>query len=551
MTKGKICSSVSTMMLVGRLGYDQYELIYTKGISVQTRRQLFSFFFRKKPAYSNASLLKPRVKPAKKPALIVNSLLATPAPDDASLGAVDPLVILLNRCTFGIKESEYQRALSLGYSGWLQEQLNYTALDVAALDSEIATLFPRTTWTTAQLTADANTTNVPGQAARDLVSATTLRQLYSPRQLYEVMVEFWTNHFNVATLTTPERYLKPVDDREVARANALGSFPAMLAASARSLAMQYYLDNVSNTRTGPNENYARELMELHTLGVNGGYTEADVKEVARCFTGWTVINLNTNAPEFSFVATRHDTGAKSVLGTAIPAGRGIEDGNQVLDILAKHPSTAAYIARKLCVRFIGDVPEPTIVSQVAATYTNTNGNITEMLKTLFASAEFMASHDRKVRRPQEFVIGTLRVLEPTFTTDYLAKALGPVTAMGQVPFQWPAPNGYPDVSAYWVNTGSSLTRWNWAFGLAEDTLGVSIRIDIPALISTANTPTALVDRLSARLLRRTLNSADRTRIINFTARGGSVTQVLSGTDLTFRSRELIGLLLSSPYFQYR
>jgi uncharacterized protein (DUF1800 family) len=518
---------------------------------VQTRRQLFSFFFRKKPAYSNTTLLKPRVKPAKKPSLIVDALLATPVPDDASLGAVDPLVILLNRCTFGIKESDYQRALSLGYNGWLQEQLNYTALDVTALEATIATTYPRTTWNAAQLITDAKETGSEGQAGRDLAAATMLRQLYSPRQLYEVMVEFWSNHFNIALENSPEKYYKPVDDREVVRANALGSFSTMLASSARSLAMQYYLDNVSNTRTGPNENYARELMELHTLGVNGGYTEADVKAVARCFTGWTVEGSSTNTPVFNFVASKHDVGAKTVLGNAIAAGRGIEDGNQVLDILASHPSTAAHIARKLCVRFIGDVPEASIVNQVAATYTSSNGNITEMLKTLFASAEFMASHDRKIRRPQEFVIGSLRVLEPVLTTDYLAKVLAPISTMGQVPFRWPAPNGYPDVSAYWVNTGSSLSRWNWVFGLAEDTLGSSIRLDIPALISTAATPTALVDRLSARLLRRTLSSADRTRMINFSARGGSVTQVLSGNDLTLRSRELIGLLLSSPYFQYR
>jgi uncharacterized protein (DUF1800 family) len=418
------------------------------------------------------------------------------------------------------------------------------------LESEIATLFPRTTWTAAQIVADDRITAM-GLAWRELTSATIMRQLHSPRQLYEVMVEFWSNHFNIATLDQPESYLKPVDDREVVRANALGSFPAMLAASARSMAMQYYLDNVSNTRTGPNENYARELMELHTLGVNGGYTEADVKEVARCFTGWTVINLNTNAPEFSFIASRHDTGAKTVLGNAIPAGRGIEDGNQVLDILARHPSTAAYIAKKLCVRFIGDAPEASVVNAVAATYTSTNGNISAMLMTLFGSAEFMASYDRKVRRPEEYVIGTLRVLEPTFTTDYLDKILIPVTTMGHAPFKWPAPNGYPDAIGYWVNTGSSLTRWNWAFGLAEDTIGASIKIDVPALIATANTPTSLVDRLSARLLRRTLNAADRTRLINFAAKSGSVTQALSATDLNLRSRELIGILLSSPYFQYR
>jgi uncharacterized protein (DUF1800 family) len=519
---------------------------------MQSRRQLFSSFFsrttdaeRVKPPY------RPRLRPAKKPAMIVDGLRAAPVPDDTTLGAVDPLVVLLNRCTFGFKESEYQRALTLGYTGWLQEQLNYTALNVDALESTLATTYPKTTWTAAQLVTDAKATNMPGQAGRDLAAATMLRQLHSPRQLYEVMVEFWTNHFNISIGSSPENYYKPVDDREVVRANALGSFPAMLAASARSLAMQYYLDNVSNTRTGPNENYARELMELHTLGVSGGYTEADVKEVARCFTGWTVINANTNIPEFSFVASRHDTGAKTVLGNAIPSGRGIEDGNQVLDILAKHPSTAAYVARKLCVRFIGDVPEAAIVNQVAATYTRTNGDIPSMLMTIFGSAEFMDSYDRKIRRPEEFVVGTLRVLEPTLTTDYLQKMQSPVASMGHLPFEWPAPNGYPDVIAYWVNTGSSLTRWNWAFALAEDNIGTSIRIDVPGLIATANTPTTLVDRLSARLLRRALNAADRTRLINFAAKGGVVTQVLSATDLNLRARELIGLMLSSPYFQYR
>jgi uncharacterized protein (DUF1800 family) len=518
---------------------------------VQTRRQLFSYFFPSTKAPSRPTpLLKPRFWSAKKPAMLNSVDKATPAPDDTTLGAVDPLVILLNRTSFGFKESEYQRALTLGYNGWLQEQLNYTAINVTALESEIATLFPRTTWTAAQIVADDRITAM-GLARKELTSATVMRQLLSPRQLYEVMVEFWTNHFNIAVLDQPESYLKPVDDRDVVRANALGTFPNMLKASARSLAMQYYLDNVSNTKTGPNENYARELMELHTLGVNGGYTETDVKEVARCFTGWTVINLSANAPEFSFVATKHDTGAKTVLGTAIPAGRGIEDGDQVLDILAKHPSTAAYIARKLCVRFIGDAPEASIVNQVAATYSSSNGNIASMLMTIFSSPEFMASYDRKIRRPEDYVIGTIRVLEPVLTTDYLAKILSPISTMGHVPFNWPAPNGYPDAIGYWVNTGSSLTRWNWAFGLAEDTLGTSIRLDIPALISTANTPATLVDRLTARLLRRTLNPADRTRLIGFAAKGGSETQILSASDLTLRARELIGLMLSSPYFQYR
>jgi hypothetical protein len=174
-----------------------------------------------------------------------------------------------------------------------------------------------------------------------------------------------------------------------------------------------------------------------------------------------------------------------------------------------------------------------------------------MLWTIFGSAEFMASYDRKIRRPTEYVIGVLRVTEPTLTAEYLAKISTPITTMGHMPFQWPAPNGYPDSLGYWINTGAMLSRWNWAFGLAEDTLGSPIRINIPALIGSANTPTTLVDRLSARLLRRSLASADRDRFINFAAQGGSPTQVYTGTTLTLRSRELIGLMLSSPYFLYR
>ena len=523
---------------------------------ITTRRQLFSGF-------SEAGTTPQRRVSisTKKPAALqkgpVPNIMATPAPDDPTLGAVDPLVILLNRCTFGFTESEYQRALTLGFTGWLQEQFNYTALNNSTLEASIASAYPRVSWTSAQLITEVASTRRPGLGAKDLTAATLLRQLHSPRQLFEVMVEFWSNHFNITAAAAPENFYKVVDDRDTVRANALGTFPNMLKASARSLAMQYYLDNVSNTKTGPNENYARELMELHTLGVTGGYTETDVKEVARCFTGWTVTGQIASAPNFSFLSTEHDTGVKTVLDNTIAAGRGIEDGDDVLNILATHPSTAQFIAKKLCVRFIGDTPETTIVDQVAATYTSTNGDIPSMLWTIFGSAEFMASYDRKIRRPVEFVIGAMRVLEPTLTGDYLSSVNTPITTMGQVPFLWPAPNGYPDSLGYWTNTGGLLSRWNWAFGLAEDTITSnsdttrSIRINIPALIGSANTPTTLIDRLSARLLRRTLATIDRDRFIAFVAQGGSPTQVLTSTTLTTRSRELIGLMLSSPYFLYR
>jgi len=457
----------------------------------------------------------------------------------------------LNRSCFGFKESEYQRALSLDYTGWLLEQINYTSLDDSALESSIAATLPRVSWTAAQLIADAKTTGKNGQGATELIAATMLRQIFSKRQLFEVMVEFWTNHFNIGALAVPEVYYKVVDDRDVIRANALGSFPTMLKASARSLAMLYYLDNVSNTKSGPNENYARELMELHTLGVEGGYTETDVVEVARCFTGWTVTGSSTNTPVFTFLASRHDTGTKTVLGNTIPANRGIEDGNQVLDILATHPSTARYIAEKLCIRFIGDHPQTTAIDKVAATYTATNGDISAMLLTLFGSEEFMSSYDRKIRRPVEYLIGALRVTEPTLTGDYLSKLSNRLVSLGQLHFRWPTPDGYPDEMSDWINSGASLTRWNWVFGLAEDKLSTGIRISVAGLIGSANTPQTLVDQLSARLLRRPLITEDRDRFINFAANGGSTTVVLDSTTLNLRARELIGLMLASKYFQYR
>lgn len=521
----------------------------------KTRRQLLGSF-RIKPEAGKPSRVPVRPstaveRPMQKLPVVDGIKHSGAHPDDASLPAVDPLVILLNRCSFGFKESEYQHALNVDYTGWLMEQLDYTSLDDSALEASIALNLPRVGWTAAQLIADVKATGKNGQGATELIAATMLRQIFSQRQLYEVMVEFWTNHFNIAASATPEVYYKVVDDRDVIRAHALGSFPAMLKASARSLAMLYYLDNGSNTKTGPNENYARELMELHTLGVDGGYTETDVFEVARCFTGWTVTGSAANNPVFTFVASRHDTGAKTVLGNSIPANRGIEDGDQVLDILATHPSTARYIAEKLCIRFIGEHPQTTAIDQVAATYNATNGNIPAMLLTLFGSEEFMSSYDRKIRRPVEYLIGALRVLEPSLTGDYLSRLSTRLVSLGQLHFKWPTPDGYPDTMAGWVNSGASLTRWNWVFGLAEDKISTGIRINVASLIGSANTPQMLVDQLTARLLRRTLTTEDRDSFINFAANGGSATVVLDSTTLNLRARELIGLMLASKYFQYR
>ena len=474
---------------------------------------------------------------------------AGPHPDDPALPAPDPLHTLLNRCSYGVPLADWNHAVAIDNTGWMLEQLDYSALDDSAVEASVAAAFPRVGMSAGALLADARANNNGQKAAAELRSATLLRQLQSPRQLFETMVEFWGDHFNIATLASPESYYKNVDDRDVARAHALGNFRDMLHASARSLAMLYYLDNVSNKAAGPNENYARELMELHTLGVAGGYTEQDVAEVARCFTGWTVTTVGTE-PVFTFLASRHDNGAKSVLGTAIPAGGGVNDGNLVLDLLAAHPSTAAHIAGKLCVRFIGDAPQQTAIDAVAASFTASGGNITTAMTTLLGSQEFIASFDRKLRRPQDYLLATLRCSDAQLSGNFLASIINRLNTLGQLPFRWPTPDGYHDTMDAWINAGAMLTRWNWAFAVVEGK-AAGVVLDLTALAGTATTPVALVDRLSVRLLHRPLLAADRDSLVQFAANGGAGDRLLTAAELPTRTRELAGLLLSSVYLQYR
>ena len=288
----------------------------------------------------------------------------------------------------------------------------------------------------------------PQRIISELQTSRILRAVYSERQLQEVMVDFWTNHFNVFSGKGADRWLLPAYDRDTIRPHAMGKFSELLEATAQSPAMLFYLDNFQSVspnasrggqrpraqgrlrelsggqrrqnpemdrdasmpapqpqrqRRGINENYARELMELHTLGVDGGYTQKDVQEVARCFTGWTIFQprggaaaVNAmlgeagrrNAGTFFFNARMHDDGEKTVLGHKIPAGGGIKDGLTVLDILARHRSTAKFIATKLVRHFVADNPPPALVDRVAATFTKSDGDIRETLKTIFFSKEF-------------------------------------------------------------------------------------------------------------------------------------------------------------------
>ncbi len=387
------------------------------------------------------------------------------------------------------------------------------------------------------------------QAARQLKLATAYRRWFSRRQLYEVMAEFWTNHFNIFQDSGPLRLLKIVDDREVIRPQAMGRFRDMLHASAKSPAMLFYLDNFQNVKNGPNENYARELMELHSIGVEGGFSEDDVQEVARCFTGWG-LSRRDDAGTFQFSPQRHDFGEKTVLGHTIPAEQGIEDGEQVLDILADHATTGSFLATKLCRRFVSDQPPDSLVEKVAAVYDMTDGDMREMLRMLLLSDEFLDSPDAKFKRPLEFVGAVLRGAplklghgaERTLT-DLLA-------ALGQVPFHWAPPNGYPDVMGYWATTNGLLFRWNFSLALGEgETRGLSL--DLAALIGDAGTPEQLVDHLAESLLRRPLTTEDRDDLIAYVSEAGAVDTPLSNAVRQTKARGLVGLLLSSAYFQMR
>jgi uncharacterized protein (DUF1800 family) len=422
----------------------------------------------------------------------------------------------------------------------------------------------------------------PARITAELQSSRILRAAYSERQLQEVLVDFWTNHFNVYANKGADRWLLVSYDRDTIRPHTLGKFKDLLLATAQSPAMLFFLDNYQSVspaagrgaarmrprvkrfsemlavpqqmggeagaeqpggrrrarmnrrrqlmregadaqaapemtaaaqkqgettaaqaeasprppqqqqprrmRRGINENYARELMELHTLGVEGGYTQKDVQEVARCFTGWTIFDPRgaggaaglTNperAGTFFFNPRLHDDGEKFVLGHKIPAGGGINDGLLVLDILSKHPSTAKFIATKLARRFVSDNPTPALVERIASAYTKSDGDIRTTLRAIFASPEFNApeNYRAKIKTPFELAISAVRSLGGETTG---APALhGWIARMGEPLYQYQAPTGYPDTAEHWVNTGALLERMNFALALVGNRIN-GTRVDL-------------------------------------------------------------------------
>jgi uncharacterized protein (DUF1800 family) len=441
---------------------------------------------------------------------------------------------VLNRLAFGARPGDVAAVRTLGVDRWIDRQLHPERLADTAVTAFLASYetlgktgealyaeYPPPAQALAQLqrrggvvTAE-DSARIREQGRRsgvflaELTSSRVSRAVLSERQLDEVMVDFWENHFNVFSGKDRTRYYLPEFDTKVIRPHALGHFRELLGAVAKSEAMLYYLDNwqsvadsgrpvlqparapnrpqnpraaarrtaavqprsaqvppAAQRRRGLNENYARELMELHTLGVDGGYTQQDVIEVARALTGWT-LDRGAQGGSFVFRPMVHDAGAKVILGQKFPAGRGIEEGEAVLDLLARHPQTATFIATKLARRFVSDTPPPALVARAAARFRATDGDIREVVRTIVTSPEFFSAdaYRAKVKSPFELVVSTLRVMNAT--PDSTPRSAQLVSRLGQPIFGHQAPNGYPETGDAWMNTGAILNRINFGLSVAS------------------------------------------------------------------------------------
>lgn len=366
----------------------------------------------------------------------------------------------------------------------------------------------------------------PARITEELAMAKMTRAIYSERQLQQVMDDFWLNHFNVYAGKGEVKWYLTSYERDVIQPNTLGRFKDLLNATAKSPAMLFYLDNFlsvdpnaaqrlameramrqqmrrapygypprppqNKQQRGLNENYGRELMELHTLGVDGGYTQQDVTEVARCFTGWTIEKPRETA-EFKFNEKVHDPYPKVVLGKKINAG-GMKDGLQVVDLLARHPSTAKFISTKLARRFVSDTPPPALVERMAKTFQKSGGDIRQVMRTMIYSPEFWSrdAYRAKVKTPYELVVSSVRALGTDVDTPM--PLVQWVARIGEALYQCQPPTGYSDKAEAWVNSGALLNRLNFSLALAGNKVRGS-RSDVAALLgSDESDPKATLDR---------------------------------------------------------
>ena len=511
----------------------------------------------------------------------------------------------ISRMTFGPRPGEVERVTAMGTDRWIERQLAPEAISDATLESVLQGLpawadspkalvdsfppqdvylrkvraarglLPNVVMLPDSTDSVAIKTNNDraNQYFNQFQAAKVIRAQMSERQLVEVLTDFWENHFSVFAGKMPTRFTLLEYDRDVIRPRVLGKFRDLLGAVAHSPAMLYYLDNfqsaadsnhmtlpeyriaqrtgrapVNHRRNGLNENYGRELLELHTLGVDGGYTQKDVIAVARALTGWTIDDPRGGGG-FIFREAQHDAEVKIVLGHTMGAGRGVEDGEEVLDILARHPATAHYIAFKLVRRFVSDTPSKALVDRAAETFRKTDGDLKEVMRTILTSPEFFsrAAYRAKVKSPFELVVSARRIMNAS--PDTSASTVYQIQRMGQQLFGHLAPNGWPETGDQWINAGSLLDRINFGVQVGGGRLRFAPAEQWPgwAILSTVPLDKQ-VDGVVDQLLGG--NASPETRSILFKGQNP-----LAGSNapppVRPSLRDLLGIALGSPEFQRR
>ncbi len=474
--------------------------------------------------------------------------------DPVSFVPADLDLHLLRRATWGPTPTLLTRIRAMGADAWLEEQLAPGGIDDSACATMVAAKFPLLA--TSMQDAFSNSDN-SWQRMEQIGLAAITRAAWSRRQLYEVMVDFWSNHLNVTNFSDNVTWSRHDYDRTVIRRHAMGKFSEMLAAAATHPAMLMYLNNAESTGENPNENYGRELLELHTVGVGAGYTEEMMRSSALTLTGFS-ISWDTGL--FEYHPGDHYKGRVSILGWSAPNrhANGYNVGLAYLDYLAHHPSTANRIALKLCQRFVSDTPPPRLVAGLAKIYLANDTAIVPVLRTLFRSKLFAQSLGQKVRRPRQDVTATLRILgiqlEKGAGMDGAQELGWTLDGLSDLPYAWVAPNGYPDVAGAWRSAGSTLNRWNAHLSLAA---GWSDNLRLPNLRTTllpAALPAThgeLVQLLAQRLVFRKLSAAHRDAILGFLGRTTGDPLHANDEAVNWRLPYLVALILDSPYHGIR
>jgi uncharacterized protein (DUF1800 family) len=454
----------------------------------------------------------------------------------------------LNRLAYGPRPGDVDRVISQGIERWVRDQLAPAGdPDLDTRLGSLTTLGLSTSQVLALYNADQRSIST---IVDEFTTAKLIRAAHGRNQLAEVLTDFWFNHFNVNINDGFVRYSIMSYERDAIRPHVLGRFRDLLGAMTAHPAMLYYLDNYQSSATviqggrlirGLNENFGRELLELHTVGVDAGYTQQDVYDAARCFTGWTIDSTSTGG-NFVYRSANHDTTAKSAFGLSLPAGGQQDDGNKLLDYLATHPATASFISRKLARRFVADDPPESLVARMADAFLASDGDIGEVLLRMVSSAEFWAAAfdpaSAKPKTPLEFAVSAIRAADAQVSAANrgLATYIG---NLGTPLYACVPPTGWSDRGSDWVNPSSQLYRMNFAIDLAANTVG-GVTVDAQAAAAGADftSPRSVGSAIDEQVFGATLSAGTLDAIARLDTR----------SSVTVASRALT-LSLCSPEFQ--